>query len=238
MCQCYFREFVFDFLFSIRYTQLTRYLGCLGLIKPEVDLIRTILRTSSRLDKRWELAESGECDALLVYNADKSVAPFILKSTTQLIMIRRRGEKHDGHVFLKPFRADELIDTLIVIDSENYSAPIPVLPGTVSSQVSTSLYRLKKWPPADILHQHKNYMLLAVYLSRGTKTLQDLMTLSGQGEALCSHFLKVLQDRGLLQIEGGKSNPIVASIARTTKIQDEKRNFFSLLKTKLGLAKK
>lgn len=213
-----------------------RYLGCLGLIKPEVDLIRTILRTSSRLDKRWALAESGECDALLVYNAEKSVAPFTLKPTTQLIMIRRRGEKHDGHVFLKPFRADELIDTLIVIDTENYSAPVPA--GTVNNQVSANLYRLKKWPPADILQQHKNYMLLAVYLSRGTKTLQDLMTLSGQGEALCNNFLKVLQERGLLQIEGGKGSPIVTSIERPARIQDEKKNFFSLLKAKLGLTKK
>lgn len=236
MCQCCFPWFVTGLLFFSGCAQLTRYLGCLGLIKPEVDLIRTILRTSSRLDKRWALAESGECDALLVYNADKSVAPFSLKPTTQLIMIRRRGEKYDGHVFLKPFRADELIDTLIIIDSENYSAP--VLAGTGSTQSSTSLYRLKKWPPADILHQHKNYMLLAVYLSRGTKTLQDLMTLSGQGETLCSHFLKLLQERGLLQIEGGKGNPTVASIARPAKIQDEKKNFFSLLRTKLGLTKK
>mgnify|MGYP001545819333 CR=1 FL=1 len=236
MCRRCFRGFDPGFLFFIRCTHLTRYLGCLGLIKPEVDLIRTILRTSSRLDKRWVLAESGECDALLVYNADKSVAPFTLKPTTQLIMIRRRGEKHDGHVFLKPFRADELIDTLIVIDSESHSAP--ALVETTSSQLSTNLYRLKKWPPADVLHQHKNYMLLAVYLSRGTKNLQDLMTLSGQGEALCSHFLKLLQERGLLQIEGGKGDSTVASIARPARIQDEKKNFFSLLRTKLGLTKK
>ena len=199
-------------------------------------MIRTILRTSSRLEQRWALAESGECDALLVYNTDKSFAPFTLKPATQLIMIRRRGEKYSGHVFLKPFRADELIDTLIIIDSE--TRPAPALAGTVNGQVPMNFYRLKKWPPADILHQHKNYMLLAVYLSRGAKTLPDLITLSGQGEALCNQFLQLLQDRNLVQIDGSKSNATVSTMGRPTITRDEKKSFFSLLRTKLGLTKK
>ncbi len=216
--------------------ELTRYLGCLGLIKPEVDLIRTILRTSSRLDKRWVLAENGECDALLVYNTDKSFTPFVLKPSTQLIIIRRRGEKHEGHVFLKPFRADELIDTLINIDSANQ--PPSVLITATSNQSPTNFYRLKKWPPADILNQHKNYMLLAVYLSRGAKTLQDLITLSGQGEAMCNSFLKILQDQNLLHIDSGQLNKMTISIPTSTRNQDEKKGFFSSLREKLGLNKK
>lgn len=219
--------------------ELTRYLGCLGLIKPEVDLIRTILRTSSRLDKRWVLAEDGECDALLVYNTDKSFAPFVLKPTTQLILIRRRGEQHEGHVFLKPFRADELIDTLITIDSADQPAPAPLLPNAISNQTPTSFYRLKKWPPAEILNQHKNYMLLAVYLSRSAKTLQDLITLSGQGEAMCNNFLKVLQESNLLHIDNSKLSKMTVAIpASPTRGQDEKKGFFSLLREKLGLNKK
>ena len=214
--------------------KLARYLGCLGLIKPEVDLIHTILRMSSRLDQRWVVVESGECDALLVYNTDKSFAPYVLKPTTQLIIIRRRGEKHEGHVFLKPFRADELIDTLIDIDSSDQ--PAFEFNKDASSQSSTIFYRLKRWPPSDILNRHKNYMLLSVYLSRGAKTLQDLITLSGQGEAMCSSFLEVLRDRNLLQIDGGKSQ--ITNAIPISAGKDEKKGFFSSLRAKLGLSKK
>jgi hypothetical protein len=211
------------------------YLGCLGLIKPEVDLIHTILRTSSRLDGRWVLTATGECDALLVYNTDKSFAPFLLKPTTQLIKIRRRGELHEGHIFYKPFRADELIDTLITIESSNSSGQIRSI-ADIQDSASSNFYRLKKWPPADILAQHKNYMLLAVYLSRGAKTLQDLTTLSGQGEAMCSHFLKVLQDHNLLHVDR-KSRQTVSILASAGQ-GNEKKSFFSLLRDKLGLNKK
>lgn len=216
--------------------ELTRYLGCLGLIKPEVDLIRTILRTSSRLNNRWLLAEHGECDALLVYNTDKSFSPFTLKQSTQLIIIRRRGEKHEGHVFYKPFRADELIDTLISIESSSEESH--VVTTVINTQPPANFYRLKRWPPADVLAHHKNFMLLAVYLSRGAKTLQDLVTLSGQGEALCNSFITLLQDKNLLHIENGAALQTTIPIQPSTPVQQEKAGFFSQLRARLGLNKK
>lgn len=215
---------------------MTRYLGCLDLIKPEVDLIRTILRTSSRLDNRWSLAEQGECDAILVYNSEKSFSPFVLKPTTELILIRRRGDHHDGHVFLKPFRAEELIDTLLNIEAALH--PRSVQLPAASSSISVNFYRLKKWPPADILHQHKAYMLLAGYLSRGAKNLHDLVAFSGQAEAVCQSFLQALDERDLLYVDSGRVVRTVNPSTNSSKNQDEKKSFLSLLRNKLGLSKK
>lgn len=208
-------------------------LGYFGLIKPEVDLIRTILRTSSRLEGGWNLVDSGECDAILIYNAEKSFAPFILKPSTQLIMIKRRGDTFSGHVFFKPFRADELVDTLLFIQSNSE----PVAPASAdqpSGQQKT--YRLKKWPPADLLALHKNYMLLAVYLSRGSKTVPDLVTLSGHNESFCMQFLSELEGKNLLQSE----MLIPTRHAFTVAIESQpaiKKNFFAQLRDRLGLGK-
>ncbi len=217
---------------------MKRYLGCLGLLKPETDLIRTILRTSSRLGNVWELAESGECDALLVYNADKSVAPFTLTPSTQLIMIRRRGEHYSGPVFYKPFRADDIVDTLASLGSIASTQPGAGYKTQAQAQAvaqpAAAFFRLQQWPAADLLAQHKHYMLLAVYLSRGAKTLQDLMTLSGQSEALCQQFLQVMQAQGLLRIDAAKA-PLPAK--PVAPVQREKKSFFSLLKAKLELNK-
>lgn len=208
-------------------------LGYLGLIKPEVDLIHTILRTSSRLAGEWVLVDSGECDALLLYNAEKSLSPFIIKPSTQLILIKRRGEIASDYVFFKPFRADELVDTLILIKTNlGASAASPV------TELSSpqELYRLKKWPPAALLSRHKNFTLLAVYLSRGTKTIENLITLSGQSEKFCQQFIQILAEHDLVITEIEKIKP-VRSVQAPAQHTENKKTFLSLLKSRLGLGK-
>lgn len=208
-------------------------LGCLGLIKPEVDLIRTILRTSSKLQGDWMLVDSGECDALLVYDSDKSVAPFAMKPSTQLIMIKRRGEVHTGLVFYKPFRADELVDTLSHVKTNLGESTIPTISEPSGSQ---TLYRLKKWPSTILLSQHKNFMLLAVYLSRGTKTLENLVTLSGQNEKFCQQFLDMLIEHGLIVAEK-KIVSFPGAVHVGVAQVETKKTFLSLLKSRLGISK-
>ena len=202
-------------------------LGCLGLIKPEVDLIRTILRMSSRLDDKWALVERGECDAILIYNPDKNYEPFQLKQTTKLIHIKRRGESASGYVFFKPFRADELIDTLIDIASTTDEIAPPI----AKSEEPQTTYKLKKWPSPALLQQDKHYMLLAVHLSRSAKTLQDLIKLSGRPEIYCDHFLKFLKSNDLLEINFNRIDIHNAS----SSAKEQKQNFFSMLRKRLGL---
>ncbi|MEN0037141.1 MAG: hypothetical protein AAGC78_08735 [Cellvibrio sp.] len=185
------------------------------------------------MDGGWNLVDSGECDAILIYNAEKSFAPFILKPTTQLIMIKRRGDTFSGHVFFKPFRADELVDTLLFIQSNNEPAA-PISAEQPSAQQKT--YRLKKWPPAELLALHKNYMLLAVYLSRGSKTVPDLVTLSGHNESFCMQFLSELERKNLLLSEV----LIPTRQAFTVAIESQpaaKKTFFAQLRDRLGLGK-
>ncbi|MES2675807.1 MAG: hypothetical protein V4660_16325 [Pseudomonadota bacterium] len=204
------------------------YLGCFGLIKPEVDLISTILRNSSRLEGDWILVDSGQCDALLIYNAEKSFPPFILKPNTQLIMIKRRGESYSAHAFFKPFRADELVDTLILIKTNLEAAPV----NRDERSVSQQLYSLKKWPSKDLLAKNKHFMLLAVYLSRGAKTIDNLITLSGQNEEFCHQFIKILQEQGLVKEEIKTHQPPRATM--TIQVES-KKTFLSLLKSRLGI---
>jgi len=202
-------------------------LGCLGLIKPEVDLIRTILRMSSRLDETWVLVERGECDAILIYNPDKNYEPFQLKQTTKLIHIKRRGESASGYVFFKPFRADELIDTLIAIASTTDE----IAPLITQSEEPQITYKLKKWPSAELLQQDKHYMLLAVHLSRSAKTLQDLIKLSGRPEIYCDHFLNFLKSKDLLEINFNR----IDIQHKSNSVKEQKQTFFSMLRKRLGL---
>lgn len=208
-------------------------LGYLGLIKPEVDLIHTILRTSSRLGGDWVLVDSGECDALLVYNAEKSLAPFVIKPNTQLIMIKRRGESCSDYVFFKPFRADELVDTLILIKNNHGK---PTASAVVEQSPPQALYRLKKWPSTTLLSRNKNFTLLAVYLSRGSKTIENLVTLSGQNEKFCQQFIDILIANNLITVETQGLRP-ARQINIPTQQLAAKKTFLSQLKSRLGLGK-
>jgi hypothetical protein len=208
-------------------------LGCFGLIKPEVDLIHTILRTSSRLDNRWEVADKDECDAILLYTSPQSFSPLKLKPSTQLIHIKKRGETHTGHVFYKPFRADELIDILFLIQCE---ADKNISASSTPPSTPKKVYKLKKWPSADILAIDKNYTLLSVYLGRSAKTVHDLIILSGKSEEFCMKFIALLESKELLHSE---IIPALKIINFENPVQDtaQKKSFFSQLRDKLGISR-
>lgn len=208
-------------------------LGCFGLIKPEVDLISTILRTSSRLDSRWELVEKDECDVIILYEPSNNFFPLKLKPSTQYISIKKRGELHAGHVFYKPFRADELIDILLSIQS-TIGTRTPTTSHDLKAPKKT--YKLKKWPSAEILSADKNYTLLSVYLSRSAKSLPDLILLSGQTEEFCTRFLTLLETNALLNTELIPV-PQILNFDHGNNEKTLKKNFFSQLRDKLGLRK-
>lgn len=210
-------------------------LGCFGLIKPEVDLIHTILRTSSRLDGRWEIVEQEECDAIILYTKSSDYFPLKLKQNTQLISIKKRGENYSGYIFYKPFRADELIDILIIIQSniENSAAPTQQNSSPVQPKKT---YKLKKWPTADILAIDKSYTLLSVYLSRSKKTLQDIAVLSGKTEEFCENFISLLESKELLNCET-MAAPQVVHLNTNHREKSAKQTFFSQLRDRLGLSR-
>lgn len=209
-------------------------LGCFGLIKPEVDLIHTILRTSSRLDGCWALVDQDECDAIVLYESSNDFFPLKLKSTTELISIRKRGEIQTGYVFYKPFRADELIDILLLIQSNIESAPSESSAKNTPSPKKT--FKLKKWPSAEILAIDKHYTPMSIYLSRGAKTLHDLILLSGQTEEFCTKFLTLLESKALLNTEIIPV-PKILNFDNGNYGKSQKKNFFSQLRDKLGLSR-
>jgi hypothetical protein len=59
-------------------------------------------------------------------------------------------------------------------------------------------YRLKRWPAAQYLAQHRYYARLASFLSTRYLRLVDLITLSNVDAAVCTQFLQQMQAAGLL----------------------------------------
>lgn len=78
------------------------------------------------------------------------------------------------------------------------SPPAP-LPQPMSEGAGSSRhYRLKRWPAAQHLAQHRYYARLASFLSTRYLRLVDLITLSNVDAAVCTQFLQQMQAAGLL----------------------------------------
>ncbi len=202
-----------------------------ALIKPEINLIKSILRTSSILQGRWKLEKSGPCDAIILNDLFSATEPFSTKVDTKRIYIKRRGESADGYVFFKPIRAEELVKLLLqiqsgVVESESQSKHWEdMLPGVS--------YKLRKWPTSDILKKDKRYPKLATFLSRNYKTIHELSYLSGHQEKLCSDFITLLEDAKILLIISESEKPR----SEKTKKLNIKKSFISQLKARFSMSK-
>ncbi|MGI1677755.1 MAG: hypothetical protein K6L75_03415 [Cellvibrionaceae bacterium] len=199
-----------------------------ALIKPEINLIKSILRTSSILEGQWRLAKDGACDAIIFNDISTSIKPFTTKPGTKRIFIKRRGETSEGYVFFRPIRAEELVKLLVqiqtgVVESESQSKHWEdILPG--------ASYKLRKWPTSDILKINKKYMKLATYISRQYKTIKELSELSGNPEQLCSEFISHLEDAKILLMIPESSE----EKKRPYKILRVKKSFISQLKRRFS----
>jgi uncharacterized protein len=211
-------------------------LGCIGLIGPEVELIRTILRTSSTLRGSWKVVESGPIDILLTYNANRDFDAYEVNSSTRIIEILRRGENADNALLYKPFRADELINVLNSLGSR----PTPKArheakakqPAPKVDQTELS-YKLKQWPPPSLLSNNKSFKLLSVYLSRHAISVKDLVKVSGFNHDTCLQFLNILESNRLLLRSNTQPAVAVPSGSSDSKKFKKKKTILSLLRERI-----
>ncbi|WP_317932448.1 hypothetical protein [Halioxenophilus sp. WMMB6] len=208
---------------------------------PEINLIQTILRTSSALKEEWQLVDRGSVDALLVDDPGALPAAYQASQSTEKITVKRRGESGDGYLFLTPIRADELIDTLLSIggvkqrsSARQAGQPLvdqPSLADTTAEINAISRYKLKRWPSNDLLAREKIYRRLAATISRSCKSPDELVQLTGLELEVCRDFLKLLQAEGILSnCEGQRVAPLESVPANDNRASFVKyiRNRFKL----------
>ncbi|WP_028876799.1 hypothetical protein [Teredinibacter turnerae] len=210
-------------------------LGCIGLLKPERDLVQTLFRTSDRLNGTWQLTDQGECDVLIAEPERTDFSPLIAKQSTVILHIARKGHSSDKLYFQRPFNAEVFITTLLSIQQSfsltpNHSkAPQPE-PIKAELQNIDS-YKLQRWPTSKLLGLNPDYALLAAYLNRTPKTLQQLIALSGKPNDFCAGFIELLQDQGYITKATAAIVPNSPAVAASS---NRRFGFIAQLKHRLG----
>lgn len=174
-------------------------IGVEGLSAAEIGLLRTILKLSTQLAVDWTLSEDGPCHVLLT-----ALPATPARAKAQLVVpIVRRGDNPGGEFLERPFRAEDFVALLGRVTpavktaspglERQGEAPPPAYVGRRG--------RLKRWPPSYLLGSSRERIQLATFLSRQSRSAQELSAVAGYPEAACGAFMLELEKHDLLNWE-------------------------------------
>jgi hypothetical protein len=183
-------------------------LGAIGLSQAEQSLLATLFRLH-RVDPSfaWTLVDQAPFDALLV-DTGTATRSFIhvVEERTRVKRLSAAGKTAPGEM-PRPIRSDLLVNWLAAIEPglarETASVAVspatpPVAPSTASMPNGGKLFKLKRWPPPNVLARDADRIRMATLLSRKMMSLTDLTRLSRIAVDSCQSFLRELDANGLL----------------------------------------
>ena len=101
-------------------------------------------------------------------------------------------------VLHKPLQYEALIDALVAVEQR-----VAPRPAAVASRVLAAgcCFRLRQWPPADLLRGDHERVRLATFLSARSLDIDQLARLSNVGLETCLDFVTRMARQDLLSIE-------------------------------------
>lgn len=180
---------------------LSRVVGVEGLSAAEVNLLRTILKLSTKLVVDWTLNEQGPCDVLLTANAGKPDGIHEGLQARIVVPVVRRGDSTGGEFLERPFRAEDFVALLgRLAPALNVGAPA-ASPIEAAQAPADRRGRLKRWPPSQLMGSSRERLQLATLLSRRSRSASELSAVAGYPESQCSAFMQELEKHDLLSWE-------------------------------------
>jgi hypothetical protein len=182
-------------------------LGAYRLPAGEAGLLRAIVvllsnESGSRL--RWEFVDHAPFDALV---ADGVSDDFSAQRLANVVAyVTAKGESAQGMNLARPLQAERLEQWLLNIQENFLRNDSPVSDESKANsfalplETATMRFKLRKWPPAEVLRADPIRIRLATLLGRRALTVPELAYLGGQSEAQCNSFLQALRSLTLLDI--------------------------------------
>lgn len=161
--------------------------GQAGLVRALIQLLAH--ENSSKF--AWTFASEGPYDALIVNAESPDIRdPAFRRQAKALSALGSTPASlpADLEVLDWPLRADRLESWLTRVQRSLGVAPAPD-----ATQAPIVRYRLKRWPPDELLHGDAQRIRLATLLSRKALDAQELAHLSGQDPERCATFIHLLQ---------------------------------------------
>lgn len=187
------------------------------------------------LQHTWLCSNTAPVDVSLQPPDATSPAP-----PTQVVWVlpRQQAAPAQGGLSLRqPLQYEAFLELLQTLERQlRPSAPVEPAPPPPPAPVPTLRhYRLKRWPAAQHLAQHRYYARLASFLSTRYLGLADLIRLSNVDAAICTRFLAQMQSAGLLDWREALSPPPAPAPAAPVAPPPAVPGLIGRLRERLGL---
>lgn len=202
--------------------------GVYAVSDAQAGLVRALVKLLSRNadDFAWTFTTHGPFDALIVagHAADLSHGDVRGSARAYASLGNPQHPGWPGEILPWPLAPDRLQSWLtrvgdVLEDAATQPMPLPDLPAARADPGDTGVrYRLKRWPPSELLRGDRQRIRIASLLSRRALPVGEIARLSGQPVERCRTFLNLLQGFGLVEITStappAASHPGIARVER------------------------
>lgn len=158
-----------------------------------------MLLSAGAAGRQWTFVGDGPCDALLVGSGEGE----------PLQVQRRRGARAVG--LIGSADAPEGMQALAwPLSSERFESWLlrtQALLGSAPAAGAQERFRLRRWPPAQLLRGEAARIRLATVLSRRAVSVPELAQVTGCDEPTCLRFVHLLLGFGLIDTEQRAAEP-------------------------------
>lgn len=207
-------------------------LNAQSLTDTDIARVAAFLRVGAeRLQCDWKIVADGEFHVLMLGGAEPTTVPGMLESPLATLRVVDAGDgRSDGPAILRrPLQYEDLLDALTEVERRFIRKPpalsraVPMVPAqrrmpAVSAALAPGAsYRLRRWPPSEMLQGDRYHQRLASFLSARHLDLGELARLSNVDRSQCEQFLIALDAAGLLNEKPAPANePAVRAAPPTT----------------------
>ncbi|XAH23678.1 hypothetical protein AAFF27_00370 [Xylophilus sp. GW821-FHT01B05] len=190
----------------------------------------------ARFTANWHCVEDGQADAVLRAPVGGSVA-------VQSLLLGCPGSGLPDAVLPLPLQMEDFVVALGQVEQMLGNALVPRAPAAAGNRVAQQVeLRLKRWPPALALMEHKYYPRLASFMSRPV-TLSRLSLMSNVPMERCVDFVDSMQALGIVENPGGEPVANLAQAARPGTVEPSgaavtpvRSGLVQRLRARLGIA--
>jgi len=230
-------------------------LGTINLEPKDLAYVRALVRLFAHTEKlSWSFADAAPYHAVVADPGARAANPGFFAAFEGLVLtLGHLPGQSAADTVAYPIRANQFRDWLKLrqdslrelLHRSDTPAMQPVMeiaqvvstaapsPALVKTSQAGRRYKLRRWPPADLLRGDSGAMRMATFMSRNALSMAQLAALTGQPEDTCASFVAVLHAANLLV------EVVAAELAPETAVAEQaapvRRGLMASLRRHLGI---
>jgi hypothetical protein len=230
-----------------------------SLTDTDIAKVAAFLRVGGeRLQCDWKIVPDGELHVLMLGNAEASTVPGMLDSPLATLRVVDAGSHHSDvpGILKRPLQYEAVLDALTEVERKfigkpvvalSRAVPLALVPSRVPAATGVlargACFRLRRWPPTEMLRGDRNRQRLASFLSARHLELDELARLSNVDRPQCEEFLTALDAAGMLNVKAMAVTAPAVQVASTAAASLHLRvpaptaqvGLFSKIRSSLGM---